>query len=43
MLLKKKQTDNLRVFLESDAKKWTVCLTVAVLLLTYLYWFSVRK
>ena len=43
MLLKKKQTDNLLVFLESDAKKWTVYLLVAITFLTYLYWFGIKK
>ena len=37
------QQNNLRVFMESDTKKWAVCLVVALVFLTYLYWFSVHK
>ena len=35
--------NNLRVFMESDAKKWAVYLVVALVFLTYLYWFLVHK
>jgi len=42
--LKQKTTqNNLRVFLESDAKRWAVYAVVALTFLTYLYWFSVHK
>ena len=37
------QQNNLRVFMESDAKKWAVYLAVALVFLTYLYWFSIHK
>ncbi len=39
----KAATNNLRVFLESDAKKWAVYLLVALTFLTYLYWFCMHK
>ncbi|MEP6948352.1 MAG: hypothetical protein ABI863_03725 [Ginsengibacter sp.] len=38
--LKKIQSDNMKVFLESDAKKWIVVLLIALVLLTYLYNFG---
>lgn len=37
------QQNNLRVFIESDAKKWAVYLVVALVFLTYLYWFLIHK
>ncbi|MBO9200230.1 MULTISPECIES: hypothetical protein [Niastella] len=40
--LYKKQPNNLQVFFQSDAKKWAVILVVAVIFLTYLYWFSIH-
>jgi len=43
MSLQKTTTNNLRVFLESDAKKWAVILLVAVTFLTYLYLFGIHK
>ncbi|MCW3094352.1 MAG: hypothetical protein JWP81_5421 [Ferruginibacter sp.] len=43
MLTKKPESNNLRVFLESDAKKWAVILLVAITFLTYLYLFGIHK
>lgn len=43
MSRQKSTTNNLRVFLESDAKKWAVYLLVALTFLTYLYWFGIHK
>lgn len=40
--LDKKQPNNLQVFFQSDAKKWAVILVVAIIFLTYLYWFSLH-
>jgi len=39
----KPASNNLRVFMESDAKKWAVILIISVFFLTYLYWFVVHK
>jgi hypothetical protein len=39
----KPQSNNLRIFLESDAKKWAVYLLVAFTFLTYLYLYAIRK
>ena len=41
--LQKPQSNNWRVFLESDAKKWAVILVVALAFLTYLYCYLVHK
>ena len=43
MLTQKPGSNNLRVFLESDAKKWAVILLIAITFLTYLYLFGVHK
>ena len=43
MSRQKSASNNLRVFLESDAKKWAVYLLVAITFLTYLYWFVIHK
>jgi predicted RNase H-like nuclease (RuvC/YqgF family) len=43
MLTQKLPTNNMRVFLESDAKKWAVILLVAITFLTYLYLFGIHK
>ena len=43
MLRQKPPSNNLRVFFESDAKKWAVILIVAITFLTYLYLFGVHK
>ena len=43
MLMQKPPSNNLRVFMESDAKKWAVYLLVATIFLTYLFFFSIRK
>lgn len=40
--LQKQWSNNWRVFLESDAKKWAVYLVVALTFLSYLYFFSIR-
>ena len=41
--LQKHESNNWRIFLESDAKKWAVYLVVALTFLTYLYCFGVYK
>jgi len=41
--LRKPESNNWRIFLESDAKKWTVYLIIALTFLTYLYLFGTRK
>ena len=43
ILMQKPPSNNLRVFMESDAKKWAVYLLVATIFLTYLYCFATRK
>jgi len=43
LLMQKPPSNNLRVFMESDAKKWAVYLLVAIIFLTYLYCFATRK
>ncbi len=43
ILMQKPPSNNLRVFMESDAKKWAVYLLVATIFLTYLFWFAIRK
>ena len=40
---RKSESNNMRVFLESDAKKWAVILIVALAFLTYLYCFAIHK
>ena len=40
---RKSESNNMRVFLESDAKKWAVYLIVVITFLTYLYWFVMHK
>lgn len=42
MLLKKGHCNNIRIFLESDAKKWAVILIVALTFLAFLHNFGVR-
>lgn len=39
----KQVQNNLRIFLESDAKRWVVYLIVSLTFLTYLYWIIIRK
>ncbi len=41
-LFKKVHSNNVRIFLESDAKKWAVILIVAITCLTYIYNLGVR-
>lgn len=41
--LQKQHSNNWRIFLESDAKKWAVILVVALAFLTYLYCYLVHK
>jgi hypothetical protein len=43
MLGRKSQSNNMRVFLESDAKKWAVILIIALVFLTYLFCFAIHK
>ena len=43
ILMQKPPSNNLRVFMESDAKKWAVYLLIGLTFLTYLYWFSTHK
>jgi chromosome segregation ATPase len=43
ILMQKPSSNNLRVFMESDAKKWAVYLLVATIFLTYLFCFAIRK
>jgi len=43
MLMQKPPSNNLRVFMESDAKKWAVYLLIATIFLTYLFFFAIRK
>ena len=43
IVTQKLPTNNLRVFLESDAKKWAVILLVAITFLTYLYLIGIHK
>jgi len=43
ILMQKPPSNNLRVFMESDAKKWAVYLLIGHTFLTYLYWFSTHK
>ena len=41
--LQKPASNNWRVFMESDAKKWAAYLIIALTFLTYLYWFATHK
>jgi chromosome segregation ATPase len=43
ILTQKPPSNNLRVFMESDAKNWAVYLLVATIFLTYLFCFAIRK
>jgi hypothetical protein len=43
ILLQKPPSNNLRVFMESDAKKWAVYCLVAVVFLTYVFCFAIYK
>ena len=43
VLMQKPPSNNLRVFMESDAKKWAVYCLVAVIFLTYVFCFALYK